>query len=70
MPGNYTNFYITNKVIVATKFNDKEYDDKAKEVLSKYFPDREIIQIDAREVLLGGGIFHCITQQQPSGKKL
>ena len=30
------------------------------------FPDREIIQIYARDILIGGGNIHCITHQIPS----
>ena len=29
------------------------------------FPDRKIIPVDAREIILGGGNIHCITQQIP-----
>ena len=43
-------------------------DEKAVQTLKECFPDREIVQIPAREILLGGGNVHCITQQQPSGK--
>ena len=38
----------------------------AMELLKKLYPDREIIPIYAREILLGGGNIHCITQQVPA----
>ena len=40
-------------------------DEPARRVLQALFPDREIVAVDAREILLGGGNIHCITQQQP-----
>lgn len=40
---------------------------RAKEVLQEAFPERKVVQLMTREVLLGGGNVHCITQQQPMG---
>ena len=60
----YLNFYIGNEVVVYPTFND-DNDLVVKEILSEYYPDREIIGIYAREIILGGGNIHCITQQQP-----
>lgn len=62
----YANFYIANDAIILPLFGDEKYDKNAIEVLSKVFPDRKIEGIYAREVILGGGNIHCITQQQPS----
>lgn len=68
LAASYVNFYIANGGIVVPGFGDPN-DEKAVATLRECFPDREIVQIPAREILLGGGNVHCITQQQPSGKK-
>lgn len=46
---------------------DDPNDEKARQTLKEAFPDREIVGIYAREILLGGGNIHCITQQVPRG---
>jgi agmatine deiminase len=40
-------------------------DKAAADKLASLFTDREIIQIYARDILIGGGNIHCITQQIP-----
>ena len=64
LAASYVNFYIANKHIVMPGFGDPA-DEPAKELLQRLFPDREVIQIYARDILIGGGNIHCITQQIP-----
>lgn len=61
----YVNFYIANGGIVMPAFNDSARDDAACGVLRELFPTRKVIQIPGRELAVGGGNIHCITQQQP-----
>jgi agmatine deiminase len=64
LAASYVNFYIANGAIIAPEFGVPT-DAAAREVLANLFPDREIVMIPGREILLGGGNIHCITQQQP-----
>jgi len=66
LAGSYINFYIANGGVVMPTFDDS-HDQAAAEMLQKLFPDRHIVGVPAREILLGGGNIHCITQQQPRG---
>lgn len=67
LAASYVNFYIANGGIIVPQFGDKKWDEEAVRVLSMAFPDREIVPIEgAREIVLGGGNIHCITQQQPA----
>jgi agmatine deiminase len=64
LPASYINFYIANKCVVMPQF-DKRYDAAARAKLKRLFPTRQVLSIASREVLLGGGNIHCITQQVP-----
>lgn len=64
MAASYANFYIANGGIVFPMFDDPN-DKLAEETLKACFPDRKVVGVYAREILLGGGNIHCITQQQP-----
>ena len=64
LAASYVNFYIANDNIVIPGFGDPA-DEKAKKILQGLFPEREVIQIYARDILIGGGNIHCITQQVP-----
>lgn len=65
LAASYVNFYIANKAIILPQFHD-EHDALAVEVLKEAFPDREIVPIYARDIIVGGGNIHCITQQIPA----
>lgn len=64
LAASYVNFYIANRAIVMPAFGDPA-DERAQEILRKLFPTREIVAIPARDILIGGGNIHCITQQIP-----
>ncbi|XP_027122843.2 agmatine deiminase-like isoform X2 [Coffea arabica] len=67
LAASYVNFYIANGAIITPQFGDKKWDDEAVRVLSSAFPDYKVVRIEgAREIVLGGGNIHCITQQQPA----
>jgi len=66
MAGSYINFYVANGGVVAPTFDDP-HDDAALQTLQRLFPERRVVGVPAREILLGGGNIHCITQQQPAG---
>jgi len=62
----YVNYYVANGVILVPNYNDP-MDGVANEIIQNLYPDREVVGIDCRNVLLNGGMVHCITQQQPIG---
>ncbi|MBB6460419.1 agmatine deiminase [Flammeovirga kamogawensis] len=64
LAGSYINCLICNGGIILPKYGD-DNDDVAAKILQDLMPDHRVVQVDAREILLGGGNIHCITQQQP-----
>jgi agmatine deiminase len=66
LAGSYINFFIANGGIVMPVFDDP-HDQPAQAALQALFPGRKVVGVPAREILLGGGNIHCITQQQPRG---
>jgi agmatine deiminase len=65
LPASYANFYIANKIVLVPAFSDAN-DRAAVNTLVALFPDREVIGIAARDLVLGLGTLHCMTQQQPA----
>ena len=45
---------------------DPAHDEEAGEILAATFPGREVVGVLSREILLGGGNIHCMTQQVPA----
>ncbi|HEC35341.1 MAG TPA: agmatine deiminase [Anaerolineae bacterium] len=66
LAGSYINFYIANGGVVVPTFDDP-HDGVALEALQGLFRERKVVGVPAREIILGGGNIHCVTQQQPRG---
>lgn len=65
LSASYANFLIVNGYVFLPLLDDRT-DAEAISVLQSAMPDHQIIGIPTREVLLGGGNIHCITQQIPA----
>ena len=65
MAGSYVNFYVANKAVIVPQCGCEETDKKAIETLTPLFPDRKVVGVLSKEILIGGGNIHCITQQVP-----
>ena len=67
MAASYVNYYTCNGGVIVPTFADPR-DTDALDTLRALYPDRKVVGIPAREILLGGGNIHCITQQQPAAR--
>jgi agmatine deiminase len=67
LAGSYVNFLITNGRVILPQFDPKT-DEAAVKQMQEIFPEHTIVGVPSREILLGGGNIHCITQQIPSGR--
>jgi agmatine deiminase len=65
LPASYANFYIANELVIVPTFNDAN-DRLALNTLAKCFPGREVVGIHCRDLVLGLGTLHCMTQQEPA----
>lgn len=68
LPASYANFYVANGVVLVPTFNDRN-DRLALNTLAEVFPDRDVIGIQAVDLVWGLGTLHCLTQQQPAPRR-
>jgi agmatine deiminase len=64
LAASYANFYLASSRLVMPLL-DERHDEEAAAILQGCFPEREVVGVPSREILLGGGNIHCITQQVP-----
>ena len=62
LAASYVNFYICNAGVLVPQFGDIN-DNPALKILQNAFPSKKIIPVPARELIVGGGNVHCLTQQ-------
>lgn len=67
LAGSYANFYLVEGRVLVPLL-DPRTDEEACRIIADALPDHEVVGIEAREILLGGGNIHCITQQIPLGQ--
>ncbi len=69
LAASYVNFFFTNDAVLLPQFGGENADSdlRAVEIIARLCPNREVVPIAAREILLGGGNIHCVTQQIPKG---
>ncbi len=60
----YVNFYTVNGAVIAPAYGIAA-DTRVEAVLTRAFPGRQVIMLPIGKIAVGGGGFHCITQQQP-----
>lgn len=67
LAASYVNFYFTNASVLLPQFGGENApsDARAMQIMQTLCPERRILPIPARELLVGGGNLHCLTQQIP-----
>ena len=65
LAASYVNFYFANGACIVPTFGVAQ-DEAALAQLGALCRGRRIVAIPSREIVLGGGNIHCITQQQPA----
>ncbi len=69
LAASYVNFYFANDILLLPQFGGENAgsDLRAVKLMSEWCSERRIIPIPARQIIIGGGNIHCITQQIPKG---
>ncbi|HLP96765.1 MAG TPA: agmatine deiminase family protein [Saprospiraceae bacterium] len=66
LPATYANFLIINGAVLVPTYQVPQ-DAEALHILAGVFPDRQVIGIDCRALILQHGSLHCVTMQYPKG---
>jgi agmatine deiminase len=66
LPATYANFLVFNGAVLVPTYDDPG-DVAAIDAVSRAYPDRQIIGVDCRPLILQHGSLHCVTMQLPKG---
>lgn len=62
----YLNFYFANGAVIMPQFGDSDADARAREIVGEAYPQRKLVPIELDTIASGGGLIHCVTQQEPA----
>jgi len=65
VPASYCNFLIAGRGVIVPQFDQADSDAQAVSILSACFPNHEIVPLPSKNLTVGLGSFHCLSQQQP-----
>jgi agmatine deiminase len=65
LPASYANFYLGNRVVLLPVFGCPS-DEEAAATIARCFPGRRVMGINCRDIVVGLGTLHCLTQQVPA----
>jgi agmatine deiminase len=65
LPASYANFYIGNRVVLLPVFGCRQ-DEEVIATLAACFPGRRVVPVNCRDIVVGLGTMHCLTQQVPA----
>ncbi|MDH4556247.1 agmatine deiminase family protein [Pseudomonas sp. BN417] len=63
-PG-YINYLPINGAVIAPQFGDAAADKYCKDLLTKLYPGRVVVQVNIDPIAAGGGGIHCVTKNLP-----
>ena len=66
LPATYANFLILNGAVLCPTYGQPDLDNEAIRIITKAFPDREMVPIDSQVIIKQHGSIHCCTMQFPS----
>ncbi len=66
LPATYANFLIINGAVLVPTYEVPQ-DAEALHIVQQLFPDRRVVGIDCRPLILQHGSLHCVTMQYPAG---
>jgi agmatine deiminase len=65
VPASYANFYLGNGVALVPTFGASS-DERAISILREVWSDRDVVGVPCRELVVGLGAVHCLSQQEPA----
>lgn len=65
LPASYVNFLFVNGAILMPSFRQRKQDEYARDLLQELCPQRQVIAVDALDLVEEGGSLHCLSMQQP-----